>query len=153
MGGEAMRSSMAGVAAGQVNLPLDTLNRAFDGHLAGQNIYTIRARGGNVRLKYFSPKEGGRGVAASPWGRTTVYAGTFMTSGRPGARRMSPKLGGHVYERVDKSNRGWFSKIRQARAGLYIPDEMVKGATFATFKRGVMQIGGEIATRVAAALP
>jgi hypothetical protein len=97
-------------------------------------IFTIVARGGSVRLKYFGAKEGGGGVTAHPWGRVTFYSGDFITSGRPGARAASPKLGGHVYTNVGGGK--WHGKIKQVRPGLFIPTELTLGKTVAAFKDG-----------------
>jgi hypothetical protein len=153
VGGEELRKSLVSTEAKQINLSTDTLNRALQSDMPTDTTFVIRARGGNIRLKYFSPVEGGGGVSASPRGKRTHYPGAFITSGRPGARRAVAKLNGQVYERIDKSRRAWGGKIRQVRSGAYIPDEMVKGATLAAFDRGAAKIGGQVLTRLAAALP
>lgn len=153
VGGEDARAQAAAAEARQTNLQPQVLDRALQGEMVGDLAYVVLSRGGNVRLKYFSPVEGGGGVTASPWGKATRYAGAFITSGRVGARRASPKLNGHVYQRVDPANKRWGAKIRQSRSGLYIPTEMVKGATLAAFQRASARIGDIALTRIASMLP
>ena len=155
------------MAFSQTGLPYDTLDRAQREYPAtsGSLTYTIRSQGGNVRLKYFHAREGGGGVVAFPWASAHHYPGAFILSGRPGARFQSPKLGGHVYERTNKGDRGWNrmeswrkkqhkSQIQQARSGLYIPTEMVKGQTAATFESGsATMLATTVVKRLGALLP
>lgn len=151
-GGETLRHVMVEAEARQTGLSPGVMDRALSGGMEGDLAYVIRSRGGNVRLKHFGAKEGGGGVTALPWGRSTFYAGAFITSGRPGARRAAPKLNGHVYERIDKGSRAWGGKIRQVRSGLYIPTEMTKGLTLAAFRRAAARLGDEVLTKVAVAM-
>ena len=79
---------------------------------------------------------------AHPWGRVTFYSGDFITSGRPGSRLASRKLGGQVYEALGpkntkRKNAGtWWRKIDQKRPGLFIPTELTLGKTAAAFEDG-----------------
>jgi hypothetical protein len=148
-GGEAVREQTVAAETAQTGLPQDTLDRAQQEIPAsgGALQYTIYSKGGNIRVKYFHPVEGAGGVTAFPWGSAHFFSGAFITSGRIGARYPVAKLNGHVYERRNPMDRGWNrkegwrkkqhpSKITQTRTGLYIPTEMVRGATAAAFEEG-----------------
>lgn len=97
--------------------------------------YHMRARGGNISLLYFKPRERGSGVVAYPWGTAHTYGNAFRRSGLPGHRRLSPKLHGNVFINVDGGK--WGGKIEKVHSGLYIPRELVKGDTAAAFNGGV----------------
>lgn len=92
--------------------------------------YEMVTRGGNIRLKFLSPKETRPGVVAKPWGKSTLYPGTFMHGGLF-PNRHGGNFGGHVMRRLDKAGR----KLTQARSGMFIPTEMTTGATKAAFER------------------
>ena len=118
----------------QTGLPRATIvkavgdpNRAHRGRLS----YEMVTRGGNIRLKYLSPKETRAGVTAKPWGKRTLYPGTFMRGGWWPNRVDAPALQGHVWRRLNKSG----TKITQARSGMFIPTEMTTGATKAAFEK------------------
>lgn len=132
-GGEKVRQTTVAVETEQTGLSSDTIDRAQHAIPASAEslAFTITSHGGNVRLKYFGAKEGGGGVTAHPWNKSTFYQGAFITSGRPGHRAPSPKLGGHVFENV--SGGRWHGKIKLKRSGLFIPTEMTKGPTAAAF--------------------
>lgn len=100
----------------------------------GRLSYEMKTQGGDIRLKYFGAKEGGGGVTANPWGKQHFYAGVFIKSGRK-PRRASKLLGGHAYRNV--SGGKWGGTIEVARSGLFIPEEMVKGATESAFYASV----------------
>lgn len=104
------------------------VNRAAQGGGAGGLVYTIRSRGGNIRLKYFGARETRAGVSAAPWGARRVYLGTFIKGGRF-PNRVSLSMGGHVFRRTGLSR----LPIEGGRSGLYIPKEMVTGATAGAF--------------------
>lgn len=110
------------------------VTRAATGGSAGAgaatSVYVIRSRGGNVSLKYFGARETRRGVSAAPWGQRQVFTGTFIRGGHFPNRVAIPKLGGQVYERTGPGR----MPIRKAKSGLYIPAEMVRGATAAAFQ-------------------
>jgi len=120
---------------------------------AGSLSYTMTTRGGNIRLKYLSPRETRPGVVAKPWGRRTLFPNTFMKGGRFPNRVATPKLGGHVWKNNGSGARntgtGWATqakiarregvdtgtRITQVRSGMTIPTEMTSGATAAAFER------------------
>lgn len=96
---------------------------------AGSLTYTIRSAGGDVSLKYFGARETRAGVSAAPWGRRQVYTGTFIKGGRFPNRVALPKLNGQVMRRESGSK----LPIAKAKSGLFIPNEMVTGATAVAF--------------------
>src|SRR5690606_18421886 len=74
-------------------------SNATPGNLA----FRLRARGGNVRLKFFFPKEGQAGTSAAPWNKRIVRPGTFLKGGRF-PNRVALRFGkGNVFKRVGKS--------------------------------------------------
>jgi len=93
---------------------------------AGNMSYTMLTEGGNIRLKYFNPKEYQGGVKAKPWGKATSYAGAFMRGGQWPNRVETAKLNGQVFKRTGR-------KIDVQKSGVFIPQEMVKGATAQAF--------------------
>ncbi len=151
--GRAVRERTVAAETAQTGLSHDTLDRAQHGHDAtvASLAFTIAAQGGNVRLKYFGAREGGGGVTAHPWNRPTFYAGAFITSGRPGRRKPSPKLNGQVYENIAGGK--WGGKIRLKRSGLFIPTEMTKGATAGAFEAGARTALTRVVRRLAAIAP
>ncbi|WP_201829601.1 phage tail protein [Microvirga zambiensis] len=106
--------------------------------------FSIDSSGGNIRLKYFDPKETRSGVSAKPFGRRQVFPGTFMKGGSfPKRTAIKRKLtGGHVYRRTGGGK--W--PVEQARSGVVIPEEMVQGATEdAFFRVAQAELPGDIA--------
>jgi hypothetical protein len=58
-----------------------------------------------------------------PWGKRTVYVGSFMRGGAFPDRKMVSQFDGHVYHRLNRSG----TKITQTRSGVFIPKEMIQG--------------------------
>ena len=116
----------------QTGLPRKTIVKAVKTTLAGGRrlSYEMVTRGGNIRLKFLAPKETRPGVVAKPWGKRTLYPGTFMHGGLF-PNRHGGNFDGHVMRRLNSSG----TKLTQARSGMYIPTEMTKGATRAAFER------------------
>ena len=92
--------------------------------------YEIRASGGDIALKYFSPRETRAGVSAAPFGKRTVFPHTFMKGGRF-PNRSGLVFQGHVVKRVGSDR---FPVVVQ-KSGVIIPNEMVTGETAAAFLR------------------
>lgn len=102
-------------------------SKSWTGSSAGagaRDAYVIHSQGGNVRLKYFKARETRKGVTAAPWNRRRLYAQHFIKAGRY-PHRVGWQGGGHVYKREGSKR----APIVQVRSGLYIPDEMIKGAS------------------------
>ncbi len=118
----------------QTGLTTGTIPRAIHDHPGGAGglSYTLATRGGNISLRYFGAHETGGGVTAYPRGRSTSYPGAFIRSGRPGNRHPSPKLNGQVYKNIAGGK--WGGKIKKIKSGVFIPEEMVRGAAKAVFE-------------------
>lgn len=91
--------------------------------------YTMTATGGDISLKYFSARETRKGVSARPWNKRQVFPGTFIKGGRFPSRT-GVVGGGHAFRRTSASR----FPIEIVKSGLYIPTEMVSGATKAAFE-------------------
>ncbi|WP_439604512.1 hypothetical protein [Shinella sp.] len=109
---------------------LGSTNGVSDG---GSLDYVMSAQGGDIALKFFSPRETRRGVLASPFGKRKLFAKTFIKGGRFPKRVTAKGLHGHVYERLG-SGRG---PLQLEDSGVIIPAEMIKGATAAAFFKTV----------------
>ena len=141
--GDKARTAMVRELAVQTGLKVGVMKRALkvsrasdggpSGFVAGAGSleYVIKSKGGNVGLKYFKPVERGGGVLASPWGQKKFFPGAFKKSGPPGHRRINPKFHGRVLRNAEGGN--WGGKLVEAKSGLFIAEEMVSGATAATF--------------------
>lgn len=116
----------------QTGLPRKTIVKAVGVNPAvpGRLSFEMVTRGGNIRLKYLAPRETRSGVTAKPWGKRTLFVGTFMKGGRFPNRQVVAKFDGHVYRRLNTSG----TKITQARSGMFIPVEMTTGATASAFQ-------------------
>ncbi|WP_316216612.1 hypothetical protein [Bradyrhizobium sp. SZCCHNR3003] len=98
----------------------------------GAMSYALHSRGGDVSLKYFGARETRRGVSAAPWNHRQVFAGAFIKGGRF-PNRVALGFGGQVMARAGKSR----LPIGKRKSGLFIPKEMISGATAAAFLRTV----------------
>lgn len=118
----------------QTGLPRATIVKAIGNPSAarfGKLSYEMVTRGGNVRLKYLDPKETRKGVSAKPFGKRTLFSGTFMMGGKFPNRKDVGKFEGHVMFRNRSSGR----QYSVVRSGVVIPQEMTSGATSAAFER------------------
>lgn len=106
------------------------------GMAAGGLVYRLKSRGGNVSLKYFGARETRKGVSAAPWNKRRVFASTFLKGGRF-PKRVKLRIGkGHVFARAGASR----LPIEKKRSGLFIPTEMVTGATASAFMSTVRTV-------------
>lgn len=118
----------------QTGLPRAVIVRAIGNPLTarpGRYAYDMITRGGNIRLKYLRPRETPAGVVARPFGKPTLYPGSFLRGGEFPDRKDVARFNGHAYYRLNKSG----TKITFARSGVFIPVEMTTGATVAAFHR------------------
>lgn len=99
--------------------------------------YQIRVRGGNISLKHFGARETRKGVSAAPWNRRQIFPGTFKRAGWWPNRVEKANWRGHVFKRTGGSTSTGMDQFEKQRSGLYIPQEMVTGATEAAFMSGV----------------
>ena len=125
---------------------IDRAQHAIDA-TAGSLTYTITARGGDVRLKFFGAKENSAGVSADPWGRQTEYADAWIKGGFHG-RRVDLGFGGEVKRRVGASR----LPTKTVKSGLFIPTEMVKGQTAGVFDVSSSVAASRIVSRLGALL-
>ncbi len=134
MAGRAAHQAILEPLKAQTGLPGSTIPRAVHDRPAGAGglMYSLVTRGGDISLKYFGAHEGGGGVTASPRGKATFVGGAFIKSGRRGNRRAAAKLNGHVYRNVAGGK--WRGKIAKVKSGVYIPQEMVRGAVVKAFE-------------------
>lgn len=120
--------------APQTGLPRKTIVKAIGDPMKasfGKLSYEMRTRGGNIRLKYLNPKETPEGVVAKPFGKPSLYPGTFMRGGWWPNRVNVEKFDGHVFYRLNRSG----TRITYARSGVVIPTEMLRHNTLAAFNR------------------
>jgi minor tail protein Z (GPZ) len=127
--GKKAKTQMVRSLAQQTGLPLKTTRKALKEKTAGVGgAFIITSKGGNVRLKFFKAKETKRGVSAAPWNKRRVYPGTFMRGGHfPNRKDLG--MGGAVVRRAGSSR----YPMRTQKSGLFIPKEMVSGATESAF--------------------
>jgi hypothetical protein len=119
--------AMQAVLPGQTGLGIRTIKRAVRGKGVGSR-FEIKSHGGNIRLKFFHPRETRKGVTAAPWNSRRLYPATFMRSGS------FPNRGGFVKagQVVRRVGRGKYP-LETVRSGLFIPEEMVTGASASAF--------------------
>lgn len=142
---------IAGTAAGralsaQTGLPASTgrraIRRKIDRATPSNLSYTIHGRGGNVSLRHFKPRETRKGVSAAPWNSRRVFAGSFMRAGWFPNRVPKPSWNKQVFER------GTGGKFRKVKSGLYIPAEMVTGATAAAWNASAARLTPRVAHEI-----
>lgn len=132
--GDQSRTQMVRTLTRQTGLKRKTIVKALrrTGANAGTLAYAIRSQGGDISLKYFSPREGKRaGVTARPFGSPHRYPGAFTKGGLfPNRVAFSrPGMQGHVFTRSG-SGRGPLTLIN---SGVIIPQEMTQRATEQAF--------------------
>lgn len=129
--GAKARTQVARALVKQTGLSYGVMRRAVKIKPGDGLGFTLETKGGNVSLKYFKARETKAGVSAAPWNRRAVYAGTFIKSGwKWSSRRAVAKLNGHVFKRAGEGR----LPIAKQKSGLFIPKEMLQGASVAAFK-------------------
>lgn len=109
------------------------------------------SRGGEISFRFFSAREEGSGVVATIGGERVFVPGGFRRSGREPKRFMVSSLNKGVY--VNPS-REWRGEIERERTGMFIPEEMVAGATRAAFEKTVAtELPTEIARELGKIVP
>ncbi|MGE3877176.1 MAG: hypothetical protein AB7F74_29810 [Parvibaculaceae bacterium] len=135
--GDMARTQVRSVLPKQTGLKRRTIVKAV--HVSRSNpgtlVYTMAAKGGDVSLKYFGPRETRRGVSAAPFGNRQIFAGMFVKGGRF-PNRVAINMGGHVFKRVGSKR----TPIALQDSGVIIPAEMVKGATARAFETTVGRV-------------
>lgn len=128
--GNKAATQMRRALVAQTGLRYGVLRRALRTKAATANRleFRIESKGGDIRLKFFSPRETKAGTSAAPWNHRTLFAGAFMKGGRF-PNRVPLNKGNAVFKRVGRSR----YPIAEQRSGLFIPEEMVTGASKAAF--------------------
>lgn len=101
----------------------------------GALVFKLQSKGGDVAMKFFGARETRRGVSAAPWNRRRVYTTTFLKGGRF-PKRVALSMGGHVFKRTGASRK----PIEKQKSGLFIPNEMVEGASASAFNGTVRSV-------------
>jgi hypothetical protein len=136
-------TKQTGLKAGVIARALKTRRASF-----GSLSYTITSRGGDISLKHFGARETRKGVSAAPRGQRAVFAGTFIKGGLFPDRK-ALKMGGHVFARTGRGR----LPIEKQKSGVFIPVEMVTGATAAGFYEVANRhLGDDIARELLAIL-
>lgn len=143
--GDMARTKVVRVLAKQTGLPQKTIRKSLKvkrAMLGSQNsgtgrdlTYTIRSAGGDVSLKYFKPRETRKGVSAFVRGQRQLFESTFIKGGSFVRGRVALNMGGHVFLRV-----GGRHDLEKQKSGVFIPNEMVTGATAAAFESTVEDV-------------
>lgn len=130
--GDRARTQVVRALTKQTGLPREVIVRAVRvtrpsfANLA----YVMTAAGGNIKLKHFKARETRRGVSAAPFGKRMVFDGTFMKAGWVwGNRIVKPNWNGHVFRRTGGVTKNKMDEFEVVRSGVYIPNELVRGAT------------------------
>lgn len=141
--GAKAKTQMVRALVPQTGLKRRTIVKALRENKAGPGAltYTINVHGGNIRLKYFGARETRQGVSAAPWGKRDIWAHTFMKAGWWPSRVTKGNWNGQVFERAgsktqtqhDTKGHGGMDRFTVVRSGLFLPDEMVQGASAAAF--------------------
>ncbi len=131
--GDRVRTQVVRTLTKQTGLPKKTIQKAVVtyGATPGKLFFTMKSEGGDIRLRFFKPRETRKGVVAKPWGKHTLFAGTFMKGGKFPKRVESAYLSPDVWRRLNSSG----TKITQQRSGVRIPVEMITGATADAFDK------------------
>ncbi|PZO78448.1 MAG: hypothetical protein DI629_12170 [Mesorhizobium amorphae] len=129
--GDAARTAMKAPLKQQTGLKAGIINRALKVQRANYQVlaYRITVRGGDIRLKYFSPRETRSGVSANPFNARQRFAGTFLKGGRFPNRVALDRGNGQVFRRVGKER----LPLRVVRSGVRLPDQVVQGAARQAF--------------------
>lgn len=101
--------------------------------------YRITARGNDISLRHFRPRETRKGVVASPFGKRTLFPGRFMKAGLFPNRVVVGKFNGHVFEPVGGSN-AWGRPFERTQSGVVLSDEMVKEASASVWRKTVSEV-------------
>ncbi|MEW6121635.1 MAG: hypothetical protein AB1698_03420 [Pseudomonadota bacterium] len=96
--------------------------------------YVMTSRGGDISLKYFSPRETAKGVSAAPFGRRSIRPGTFMKAGWWPGRVQKDNWNDQVFSRTGRKTPSGMDQFQKETSGVVIPDEMVKGMTLAAWR-------------------
>ena len=137
--GDKAKTAMTRELTTQTGLKRKTIVRALRVTRAsaarGTATYAIRASGGNISLSHFGARETRTGASAAPLGQRMVFAGTFMKAGGFKSGRVAkPGWNGQVFRRAGGKSKKGMDKFEKVKSGVYIPEQMVIGATADAFR-------------------
>lgn len=120
----------------QTGLKRKTIRKAVKRRRAGAGglVYRLQSAGGDVGLGHFAARETAKGVTAAPWGKRRLFPHTFTKGGRF-PNRKALNFGGQVFIAVGRR-----LPIFKIKSGLFIPKEMISGATAQAFLRTVRAV-------------
>ncbi|TRD16991.1 hypothetical protein FEV53_13510 [Palleronia caenipelagi] len=135
--GDMARTQVVKKLSAQVGLPQQLIRRSVQVKRSSWRDlnYELRAAGGDVSLKYFKRRETDDGVRAylgqsRGW---DWFAESFFRGGRwPGPRKEISWSHGHVFART-----GGRTELEKITSGVFIPVEMLSGASAKAFSRTV----------------
>jgi hypothetical protein len=138
--GDMARTQVIRTLAAQTGLPQRTIRRSVRVKRSEwSNLeYTLKSAGGDVALKYFKKRETLAGVEAdlgSARGKV-LFDRTFFKGGAFPRRVALTAFDGHVMDRVSE----YRFDLRKVKSGVFIPEEMVSGATRDAFERVVEDV-------------
>jgi hypothetical protein len=131
--GDKVRTQVKRALVQQTGLKPGVINRAVKTRRANYRdlSYVLKSRGGDISLKYLGAREVRGGVSAAPGGQRQIFPGAFIKSGRKPNRYAVKRRDGHVYRNLEGGR--WGGKIEKVRSGIFIPKEMVSGASAQAF--------------------
>lgn len=135
--GDSARVKIKRELAKQTGLKQKVLVRALKAKKANFSSlgYEIYSKGGDISLKYFSPRETRSGVSAAPFRKRSVFKSTFMLGGQF-PNRHGLVGNGHVFIRGGKTAKS----MTRVKSGVIIPNEMVKGESREAFEKSVREV-------------
>jgi hypothetical protein len=135
--GDMARTRVVRELAKQTGLPQKTIRKAVKVKRSSwQDLeYRLSSSGGDVSLKYFKARETRKGVTAFVRGERELFEGAFTKGGSFARGRVALNMGGHVFQRI-----GGRTELEKLKSGVFIPIEMVEGATAAAFEDVVADV-------------
>ena len=136
--GDMARTRVVRALAKQTGLPQKTIRKAVKVKWSSwQDLeYRLSSSGGDVSLKYFKARETRKGVTAFVRGERELFEGSFIKGGSfARGRVVAQGLNGHVFQRI-----GGRTELEKLKSGVFIPIEMVEGATAAAFEDVVADV-------------
>ncbi|KAB1068810.1 hypothetical protein [Methylobacterium planeticum] len=140
----------------QTGLRLAVIRRAIDPRTRSASVSSLQYRmdgvGGEISLRYFSPRETRSGVkhrspnVPSPVPHAFTKGGSFRT-GRKAVR--PPVTTGHVWIRKDPSK----FPLHKEKSGVWIPKEMVRGESLDRYRAIAFRLDGTVGKQIARFLP
>lgn len=136
--GDMARTQVIKTLTVQTGLPQKTIRRSLkvSRPSKGFPMYVIHSAGGNISLKFFKRRETSDGVEAylgEARGKELFLGDTFFKGGLFPRRRVEIRsMGGHVFGRV-----GGRTQLEKLKSGVFIPAEMVDGASALAFEDAV----------------